>query len=164
MEKQQENIWRKNCPQIRTTLRGRKSNSYYFTEHKSQGRGKGKALAGGLESGRLPNRLTLILALANHSKGKAHHCATDLANTEGGSSEQQSTEWYRVFFLTGSEVRRGAGAWGDLLRVTGTQRRQLDLCCLDDVDARQNACWGNLGDLPVFVHSRSFFSRSTLWS
>lgn len=38
-----------------------------------------------------------------------------------------------------------------------TERRQLDLCCLDDVDARQNACWGNLGDLPVFVHSRSSF-------
>lgn len=39
----------------------------------------------GLESGRLPNRLTLVLALANHIKGKAHHCATDSANIEGGA-------------------------------------------------------------------------------
>lgn len=46
----------------------------------------------GLESGRLPSRLTLVLALANHIKGKAHHCATDSGEHRGWSSEQQSTE------------------------------------------------------------------------
>lgn len=39
-----------------------------------------------------------------------------------------------------------------------TERRQLDLCCLDDVDARQNACW-RFACLCTF---KVIFSRSTL--
>lgn len=90
MEKQQGNIWLKTCSQIRTTLRGRTTDTtLQSANHRAMARVRHWR---GLESGRLPSRLTLVLALANHIKGKAHHCTTDLANIEGGSREQQSTD------------------------------------------------------------------------
>lgn len=89
----------KPAPQIRTTLRGGTTDStLQSANHRAVARVRHWR---GLESGRLPNRLTLVLALANHIKGKAHHCTTDLANIEGRSGEQQRLitshfpDWFR---------------------------------------------------------------------
>lgn len=124
----------------------KKINWYYFKECKSQGWDEGKALAWPWEWAPLwilrPRRLThltLVLALANHIKAKAHHCVTDLI-MKGGMSEEQSTERELIFFPTCSLMRKRAGAWTDLLRLTGTERLQSGLCCPDSYTGCQVQC------------------------